>query len=152
VLNGSKKVIDGIVETHMYFADRERIAKETYAEMELALHQSTQKKKAKEIYQPKTPSVLTLNLEDDPPLASDRSHKERMIAWHEGLDNLEPDNLMGGPGFPLETPDPKKRKPTPTAPPLEVPTAPPSTKTDIWSNYRSWELYPQTPNFRRMKT
>jgi hypothetical protein len=58
VLNASKKVIDSIVETHMSFAEHKLIAKKTYEDMELALQQSAQKKKAEEIYQPKTPSVL----------------------------------------------------------------------------------------------
>jgi hypothetical protein len=97
VLNASKKGVDGIVETFISFTDRELQSKATLAQMEETIHQSAQKEDSEAQYHPKTPSVLTFNLEEQPP-ASTPSQGEQMRNWRDTLgDHTAASPVLGTP-------------------------------------------------------
>jgi hypothetical protein len=58
------------------------MSKETLAQREEVLYTSAQKAKSEALHHPKTPNVLTFNLEEQPPAAS-ASRKEQMQGWRD---------------------------------------------------------------------
>jgi hypothetical protein len=81
--------VDGILETFVYFEDREKHSQETLQEMEEAICSSAQKKTTEEVYHPKTLTTISFNLDEQPPSCS-RSRQQQMQAWRDGLNDPPP--------------------------------------------------------------
>jgi hypothetical protein len=69
VLNASKKIVDGLLETYVSFEERDAITANTIEEMDSAM-KSQQKVTSESVQKPKTPTVLAFDLEDKPPASS----------------------------------------------------------------------------------
>jgi hypothetical protein len=113
VLNSSKKVVDGILDSYLSLEVRELQTQQTLASMEAALYDSAQKSETEKHYHPKTPTVLTFNLEEQPP-ASSLSRQSQMKAWRESVDGSTP-------------PEPTQRPPAGNRPGIPAPKVPPAT-------------------------
>jgi hypothetical protein len=105
VLNVSKKVADGLLSSHIPFEEREEKAKANLQAIEESIYRSAQKKQAEIELAPKTPSIITFNLSDQPP-SSISSRREQMRAWRDSADEETP-------SVPL--PRPSVMKPTASA-------------------------------------
>jgi hypothetical protein len=80
VLNASKKVVDGILETFVSFEEREERTQENLRAMEESIYERSAQKKQTEAALPsalKTPSTISFKL-DDPPLSEEASRREHM--------------------------------------------------------------------------
>jgi hypothetical protein len=89
VLNASKKVVDGILSAYESFEEREERSKTDLLVMESSLYASAQKQKSEDEAHPKTPSSISFNLSDQPPLAGS-ARREQMRSWRDASDEAAP--------------------------------------------------------------
>jgi hypothetical protein len=153
VLNSNKKVVDGILETFQSLEARDLQTQANLAAMEALLYESARKQKAESSSHPRTPTVLSFNLDAQKEPASVHSPRQaQMASWRDTLDGPTPLSsalqTSGGhvpveppttippptPGLPVKQREVAAGDPTPPTLSDEVErlTAAMSHKLDLW--------------------